>query len=354
MTSLRQVLSLVLLALALASAAVARAEVPHRSAVPAYAEEQTILQTEKDVPERGFMSSASGRVHIDRHYMGQYGSTEGTVLVQRGGNTWRVLRNGPLATITGTLVLGVPLLLFGFYLLVGPMTTGVPDSGRRIERFSLWDRIVHWATAISFLVLALTGLIIMFGKLVLRPWMGHNLFSWIAIISKYVHNFVGPLFIICSVVMFATFVRRNFFNRSDWQWVRSAGGMLTHRHIPTGYFNAGEKLWFWFGVTLLGLAMSVSGLLLDFVVFGQTRYILQLANYLHVGAGALYMAAAFAHIYMGTIGTPGAYDAMRHGYVDEEWARAHHGLWYEQARGGDTPGPAGAPRPGPHARGEHP
>lgn len=342
MASMRQVILVMLAALALMLAAGARANVPNRNATPAYAEEQTIMQTEQNVREPGFMSAASGKVHIDRHYMGQYGSTEGTVLVQRGGNTWRHLRNGPLATITGTLVLGVPLLLFGFYLAVGPMLTGRPDSGRRVQRFSLWDRIVHWATAISFLVLALTGLIIMFGKLVLRPWMGHVLFSWVAVISKYVHNFIGPLFIICSVIMFATFVRRNFFNRYDWQWVRSAGGMLTHRHVPSGYFNAGEKLWFWFGVTLLGLAMSVSGLLLDFVNFGQTRYVLQLASYLHITAGALYMAAAIAHIYMGTVGTPGSYSAMRYGYVDEEWARAHHSAWFDEVSGSARPGPGPA------------
>ncbi len=328
--------------LALLMPALAGAAVPHDDAVPAYAEEQTILQAEKDVPEPGWGSAASGKVHIDRHFLGQYGASEGNVILQRGGNTWRTLRNGPLATIAGTLFLVVPLLIFGFYLLVGPDRPAHPDSGRRVTRFTLWQRTVHWATAISFLVLAITGIIIMFGKKILLPWMGHEVFSWLAIISKYLHNFVGPLFILCSVVMFFTFLSRNFFNRRDWQWVKTGGGLVSHKHVPAGFFNAGEKLWFWGGIVLLGLVMSVSGLILDFVTFGQTRYVLQWANYLHIGGATLYIVGAMAHIYMGTLGDPAAYQAMRHGTVDEEWARAHHEYWYEEIRTGTRPA---APQP---------
>jgi formate dehydrogenase subunit gamma len=119
---------------------------------------------------------------------------------------------------------------------------------------------------------------------------------------------------------------------------------MSHKHIPAGYFNAGEKLWFWCGVALLGLLMSVTGLLMDFVNFGQTRYLLQLADYLHIAGATLYIVAAMGHIYIGTIGTPGAYEAMRHGTVDEEWAKAHHELWYEEIKAGGTP-PSNTPPP---------
>jgi formate dehydrogenase subunit gamma len=311
----------------------ARAEVPNKSAVPAYAEEQTILQTEKDQPSPGFMSRESGKVHIDRHYLGQYGATEGTVLVQRGGNTWRYLRNGPMATISGTLLLVFPLLLFGFYVAVGPARVDEPDTGRRLQRFDLWDRTIHWATAISFLLLAFSGLILLFGKVILIPLLGHDLFSWLAAFSKFVHNFVGPLFIVCSIVMVIHFARKNLFRRIDWQWLRQGGGLVSHKHVPADYFNAGEKLWFWGGVVLLGLLMSISGLVLDFVNLGQTRYQIQLAHYLHLTAGSLYMVAAMGHIFIGTLGTPGAYEAMRHGTVDESWAKAHHSRWYDELRG---------------------
>jgi len=338
------------------------AGVKNKDATPAYAEEQTMLQIEADsvVPDPGMTSAASGRVHMDRHYLGQYGTKEGNVIVQRGGNTWRHLRNGPLATIAGFILLAVPLAIFVFYRTIGPANQ-VAEAGRKMQRFNRWERQVHWATAFSFIALGITGIIIMYGKKIMLPWMGHDLFSWVAILSKYLHNFVGPLFILCSILMFFTFLKRNFYNRADWQWVKQGGGIVSHKHVPAGFFNAGEKTWFWGGVALLGLVMSVTGLVLDFAV-GQTRYVMQVANVLHVGAAALYMAAAMGHAYIGTWGTPGAYEAMRYGTVDENWAKAHHRLWYEQMKTGvppgmdqdghmvpgrDVPGQGGQPQPGP-------
>jgi formate dehydrogenase subunit gamma len=331
----------------------ASAGVPNNRAEPAYAEEQTMLQAEADSirPEPGLASAQSGKVHIDRHYLGQYGEKEGDVIVQRGGNTWRVLRNGPIATFFGWLLVLVLLGIFAVYWLVGP-AKATPESGRRIVRFTAWERGLHWATAISFLALAITGLIIFFGKNVLMPWMGHSVFAGLAFVSKYIHNIFGPLFIVCSVLMFLTFLHRNVIRRWDWEWAKSGGGLLNHKHVPAGFFNAGEKSWFWLGLTLLGLVMSATGLVLDFVTFGQTRYVLQVANYLHVGGATFYIAAAMGHIYMGTLGTPGAYEAMRHGTVDEEWARTHHEIWYEELKSGRGPtGPAPdtippRPRPG--------
>ncbi|WP_084677096.1 formate dehydrogenase subunit gamma [Massilia niastensis] len=323
------------------------AGVPNKEAKPAYAEEQTMLQLEADsrVRDPGYGSAASGRVHMDRHFLGQYGSNEANVIVQRGGNTWRHLRNGPLASIAGTLLLVVPLLIFVFYKTVGPAREEA-RSGRKLQRFNRWERQIHWVTAFAFIALAVTGIILLFGKKIMLPWMGHDLFSWVAIISKYLHNFVGPLFIVCTLLMFFTFVRRNFFNRTDWQWVKQGGGLVSHKHVPAGFFNAGEKAWFWGGVILLGLIMSITGLVLNFVNFGQTRYLMQMTNYLHLGAATLFIVASMGHIYIGTWGTPGAYEAMRHGTVDEEWARAHHALWYEQVKAGVAPGATPPTGPG--------
>ncbi|MBC7453099.1 MAG: formate dehydrogenase subunit gamma [Massilia sp.] len=332
----------VVLLCALSMAGPLLAEVPHRAAKPAYAEEQTILQTEKNTPERGFGAAASGKVHSDRHFLGQYGANEGAVILQRGGNTWRLLRNGPIAMSAGFLLLVTPLLILGLYLAVGPAHAIEHESGRRLDRFNRWQRWVHWATAFSFLALALSGLLLLFGKNVLLPWMGHNAFSWVALLSKLVHNFVGPLFVVCSVIMFATYVRKNFFQRADWLWIKQGGGLVSHKHIAAGYFNAGEKIWFWGGVVVLGLLMSVTGLILDFVNFGQTRYVLQIAHYLHLGGATLYMVGAMGHIYIGTLGTPGAYEAMRHGSVDSNWAKAHHELWYNEVT-------HSAPQPPPRA-----
>jgi formate dehydrogenase subunit gamma len=162
------------------------------------------------------------------------------------------------------------------------------------------------------------------------------------------HNFVGPLFIVCSLLLFFTFLNKNFFERRDWEWIKTGGGLVSHKHVRAGYFNAGEKIWFWGGVVLLGLVMSISGLILDFVTFGQTRYVLQWANYLHIGGATLYIVGALAHIYMGTLADPLAYRAMRHGTVDAEWAREHHEYWYDELRGGvppRTPPPDVPPHP---------
>lgn len=328
--------------------ALALAAVPNESASPAYAEEQTILQQEKDQPEPGFLSSASGRTHFDRHFIVPPGfMPEQDLILQRGGNTWRNLRNGPIASIAGTILLVIPLLIFWFYRAVGPVRTEHPETGQHIERFRAWDRTIHWATAITFLILAITGLVILFGKQLLLPWMGHVVFFWIALVSKYLHSFVGPLFILCTIVMFLTFLRRNFFTQWDREWLRRGGGLTRHEHVPAGFFNAGEKVWFWGGLVLLGLLMSITGLMLDFPYFknvgstdpyGVTRYLLQIANYLHIAGATLYTAGAMGHIYIGTIGTPGAYHAMRYGTVDAEWARSHHELWYNEVVHGVPPG----------------
>lgn len=325
----------------------ANAAVPNQDATPAYAEEQTILQQEQDTSEPGLASPSSGREHFDRHFLIPPGFMDQQELIlQRGGNTWRTVRNGPLATLAGILLLVVPFALLGFHETVGPAPEP-PPSGRRLQRFSNWERLVHWAAAITFLILAASGLIILFGKKIFLPWMGHDVFYWFAWIAKYLHNFVGPLFIASSIAMFITFLRKNLFERWDWQWIKKGGGLRTHEHIPAGFFNAGEKLWFWGGVTLLGLLMTCTGLMLDFPYLKQiganiaiTRYLLQVADTLHLTGATLYMAAAMGHIYIGTWGTPGTYHGMRHGDVDADWARAHHEIWYDQAtRPGQLPEP---------------
>jgi formate dehydrogenase subunit gamma len=259
--------------------------------------------------------------------------SEQDLILQRGGNTWRSLRNGPLSTASAVILLLTLLAIAGFWRFVGPARVDEPETGRRIVRFTAWQRLVHWTTAISFLLMAITGLIIFFGKKALMPWLGHTVFSWLAIVSKYVHNIVGPIFILCSLVMFLTFLWHNTFTRADWIWIKRGGGMVTHEHVPAGYFNAGEKLWFWLGVVLLGIVMTATGLLLDFTNFKPTRYLLQWADYLHMAGATFYIAAAIGHIYIGTLGTPGAYAAMRRGTVDESWARAHHREWYERLQG---------------------
>jgi formate dehydrogenase subunit gamma len=256
------------------------------------------------------------------------------VLIQSEGNTWRHLRNGPVTQIGGWLLVVVPVAILLFWLIKGTIRLHGKPTGRQIKRFSGFERFVHWGTAISFLLLALTGVAILFGKHVLVPVFGHGVLSWVLTVGKLVHNYVGPLFGVFVLLMFFTFVRDNVWQACDAIWIRKAGGFLGGGHVPSSRFNFGEKTWFWFGVTFLGLIVTVSGLIMDFPNFGQLRADMQIANIVHAVAAILLMAASFGHIYMGTIGAEGAYQSMKTGYVDETWAKEHHEYWYDDVKAG--------------------
>ena len=262
---------------------------------------------------------------------------ETNVLIQARGQDWRAVRV-PLATIGGALIAFAVLALIGFYGWRGSIGLHDRPTGRLIQRFSPADRIVHWSMAISFVILAITGLIITFGKYVLLPVIGYTLFSWLAIFSKSLHNFVGPIFSVTVPVFIVLYIRDNLPKASDWEWVVKFGGMLNKQggHVPSGRFNAGEKAMFWGLVCFFAIILIVTGYVLDFPNFDQTRNTMQIANVVHMIAAMLGIAMAFFHIYLGTIGMKGAYQAMRTGYVDESWAKEHHGYWYDEIKAGKS------------------
>jgi formate dehydrogenase subunit gamma len=255
------------------------------------------------------------------------------------GEAWRQFRNGPLTSIGGWLLIAAVVGMLAVYLIFGSSKLKEPKTGRLIERFIPIERIAHWTAAISFVVLAISGLTMLFGKYVLLPVFGHTLFGWLAYALKNIHNFVGPLFTVSIIVVFVIFVKDNFPHSSDVKWLTRLGGVIGKDPVSAGRFNAGEKLWFWGGVVVLGLIVSASGFVLDMIVpgFEYTRGIMQVANVIHLTAAVLVTAAALGHIYMGTIGMEGAYAAMRTGYVDDTWAREHHDLWYEDIQSGKVP-----------------
>jgi formate dehydrogenase subunit gamma len=212
-----------------------------------------------------------------------------------------------------------------------------------IERFSSFERIAHWTMAISFCVLALSGLTMLFGKYVLLPVIGHTLFSWLAELGKTLHNFTGPIFLFSIVVFVVKFIRDNIPRAYDITWLVKVGGVLSGEVVPSGRFNAAEKIWFWGGVIGLGTVSCASGLVLDFPNFDQARGVMMLANIVHVIAAILFIVWSFTHIYLGTAGTTGAYEGMRNGYVDETWAREHAQYWYDDVKAGRRELPTGAP-----------
>jgi formate dehydrogenase subunit gamma len=264
-------------------------------------------------------------------------SPEAGVLIQTAGQQWRTVKNGQISRIGGWALVGLLALIGAFYAWKGTIQVKDAPTGRLIERFTPFERIAHWSTAISFSILAISGLIMSFGKYLLLPIVGHSLFGFLANIGKTLHNFIGPLFIVSCLVTFCVFVRDNWPKGVDFKWLVSFGGLLSGKHTSSERFNAGEKVWFWGGLMILGIVVGLSGLVLDFPNYGQTRSTMQLANTVHFIGALVFMAGAFGHIYMGTIGMAGAYQAMKTGYVDDAWAKEHHDLWYSDIASGKIP-----------------
>jgi formate dehydrogenase subunit gamma len=270
----------------------------------------------------------------------QYASVPGretNVLIQGAGHEWRKLRNGPV-TFYGGIVLLIPLaILLVFFLAKGPIKVHDPLTGRQIERFSSVERVAHWTMAISFVVLAITGIVILFGKYIILPLVGHAAFAGLTTLAKNLHNFVGPLFIFALVIFITLFIRENLWKSWDGAWFGKFGGLLSGEHVPSGKFNAGEKSLFWMLVVGLCSVIGVTGLILNFPNWNQGREAMQIANLIHGICAILAMAMACFHIYLGTVGMQGALAAMKTGYVDETWAKEHHQYWYEEVKAGKRP-----------------
>jgi formate dehydrogenase subunit gamma len=258
------------------------------------------------------------------------------VLIQKSGQQWRLIRNGVI-TVYGAWLLALAVCgILAMFLVRGTIKLHEPMSGRKIQRFTSVERLTHWVMAFSFVGLAITGLLILYGKYFAIDLLGASLFSTLLLVSKNIHNFTGPLFTISIVIFFFLFVKRNLPEKGDMQWAMSFGGMLSGKHIPAGFFNFGEKFWFWFGMVILGTLVSASGWVLDMIVpipgIEYWRGTMQIANIIHGVAALIMTALAMGHIYIGTIGMQGSIDGMKTGYVDETWAKEHHEIWYNKVK----------------------
>jgi len=254
-----------------------------------------------------------------------------SVLVQPQGREWREFRSYWLRIVAGTLALGMLALLILFYLFRGTIRIHAGRSGRMVPRFGGVDRFAHWTTAVSFLIMAVTGLIITFGRPLLIPLIGHEAFTTTAYASTFLHNFFSVPFTLGLILIFFLWIRDNLPEKSDWIWLKTMGGILDKRgeHPEAGRFNAGQKGVFW-AVVLGGGALTISGvlLMLPFSVTGING--MQILHVVHGVVASLMIAVILAHIYIGTIGMEGAFDAMGRGVVDENWAKEHHSRWYEE------------------------
>ena len=255
------------------------------------------------------------------------------------GEAWRQIRNDWIIPFGGALLVIVVIAIGLFYWRKGPIGHETNTGAGVIERFTYFERAAHWSNAIAFVVLAISGVVIAFGKFFLLPLTGGLLFGWLAWFLKTAHNFFGPLFAVSLVVVFFTFLRSNWPNRADIGWLLKGGGMFGGAEPPSGRFNAGEKIVFWAGVFLLGSVVVGSGLVLDQLVPGllYARDDMQLAHIIHSIAAVFMLMVFLGHIYIGSIGMRGSYSAMKTGYVDEGWAREHHALWVDDIEAGRVP-----------------
>ncbi len=300
------------------------------------------------------------------------GGAPARVLVQNGGMTWLKWREGPLRTYGGWLLLGTIGALALFFLLRGRIRIDGARTGHTVTRFKAVERFAHWLLAGSFIVLALTGLVVLFGRLYLAPYIGKEANAALLVWSKWVHNNIAWAFMLGLVMVFAMWVVHNLPNRTDLVWIRQFGGIVGKKHPPAKKFNAGQKLIFW-SVILLGGSISVSGLSLLFPfelpLFAKTFTVLndigvpgwfgydplpvmlapheemQYAQLWHAIVSFVLMAIIIAHIYIGSIGMEGAFDAMGSGEVDEAWAHQHHSIWLEEVQEAKAK-PSKSPPPG--------
>ena len=253
------------------------------------------------------------------------------VLINEYGEQWRQFRMQQLVPY-GAALMGIVLsVILLFYLLRGPLRIQGEATGKKIMRFTVFERTTHWFTVAIFWLLALTGLILLYGRMVLIPLLGPEGFGITASACKEAHNLFGPTFLVAIIMLFVTFAKDNIYARGDMTWLLKGGGMLGGGHVSAGRFNAGEKIWFWIAV-LGGIILCATGLILDFSILGQSRQIMGLSHVLHGIVALVVISVSFGHIYLGTAGVEGTLGSMATGYVDEAWAKSHHDRWYAEVK----------------------
>ena len=264
-------------------------------------------------------------------------------LIQPEGREWREFHNVTLAWVGGIAVLGMLAVLAFFRLSKGRIPIEGGAAGRTIQRFNVLERANHWMVASCFIILGLSGLNLTFGRHILLPVVGPEAFTAISQWGKYAHNFLAFPFTLGLVVMLLIWIKDNIPNARDIAWFKAGGGLIGHGHPEAGRFNGGQKMVFWITV-LGGAAVAVSGYLLVFPFFFTGMEGMQLSHIIHSLLSVLMIAAMLAHIYIGSIGMDGAFDAMGTGQVDLNWAKQHHGLWVQEelAKGRTAEPPPGA------------
>ncbi|MEA2934815.1 MAG: formate dehydrogenase subunit gamma [Variibacter sp.] len=293
--------------------------------LPALAQQATPIDPDASVQNEQTLLQQAPRIQGDIDQL----DPRARVLIQPAGRVWDHFHEVTLRWIGAIAILGTLAGLAAAYLLLGPLRISAGRSGRKILRFKFFERFAHWLTASSFVVLALTGLNITFGKLLLRPLIGPEAFSAVSQAAKYVHNYLSFAFVTGLVLIIAMWMKDNIPDKVDVEWFKQGGGFIKSKHAPARRFNAGEKLVFW-GALGAGLGVVVSGYLLLFPFYVTNIFGMQIAQAVHGIVALLFIAMIIGHIYIGTLGMEGAFEAMGTGKVDYNWAKEHHDLWLRE------------------------
>jgi len=262
---------------------------------------------------------------------------EAGVFINNGGQNWRQIRDTYITKFGGWAILGSLGLILLFFIIKGKIKVEAEKSGMTVPRWTLFERTMHWYTAILFIVLSITGLSMLFGRAVLIPLLGGEGFAAWASLSISIHNLIGPFFTIGVFAMLLFWIKNNIPNATDLKWLATGGGIIGNAHPSAGKANGGEKIWYWLVILVGLLAVCGSGLVLigwaaQLGLMDNTRATMQFMHQVHAIAAIVWIIAFFGHAYIGTLGTEGALEGMTTGRVSVEWAKQHHDLWYDEVK----------------------
>ncbi|NGZ14405.1 formate dehydrogenase subunit gamma [Vibrio aestuarianus] len=313
---------------------------------PSFAKDETTPVVERE------MTQLAGADFWQQVRQGEVGYTtsqspEHGMLISAPGEAWFLLKEKWMSPAGAIAIFGSITMVILAYVVVGPIMLSAPRTGKKIKRWSRWDRALHWSMAFTFLTLAFSGLMLVYGKHFLKPYVPTELWGWVIFVAKQYHNYMGPLFFILLICMLLKWWRKSLFNQTDIKWFMKFGGMVGKykgSHPSAGFSNGGEKAIYWL-LIVFGAAAAISGLILDFPIFGQTRRDMEFSNLMHMFSALILICGFIFHIYIGLFGMEGALEGMVTGEVDETWAKEHHDLWYAEIQNADDKGTESSDEP---------
>jgi formate dehydrogenase subunit gamma len=238
------------------------------------------------------------------------------------GQTFTFLQKTYFKKIYFLILLAIPVVFILHYIFIGPKQFA--HSGEQVLVFTKLNRIIHWVTAISFLLLVLSGVIMIFGK-----YFGGGAFVRAV---RYTHAPVALIFTPFGLIMFFMWLRDMLLESGDITWFMKFGGYLSKKDetMPVGKFNPGQKIWFWLG-TLGGFIMAYTGYYMFYFSTGVDN--LRICAITHNILGMTLVAMFLVHLYMSLFAIKGSLISMLTGYKGEHELKVMHYKYYQKVRG---------------------